>query len=97
MPPSTIWAWPTRRCSRRRPRPIPRFSIWCGTRATERWAERFWARVVVSGHLHVPRTVRMEGVRFEEVSFGYPRERKPGRTIEDHVRQILPDPHPELD
>jgi hypothetical protein len=75
---------------------IPRFSIWCGTRATERWPERFRARVVVSGHLHVPRTVRMEGVRFEEVSFGYPRERKPGRTIEDHVRQILPDPHPEL-
>jgi 3',5'-cyclic AMP phosphodiesterase CpdA len=28
---------------------VPRFSIWCGTKATEDWAERFGANVVVTG------------------------------------------------
>jgi hypothetical protein len=28
----------------------------------------------VYGHLHIPRTERYDGVRFEEVSVGYPRE-----------------------
>ena len=43
------------------------------------------------GHLHIPRTTWYDGVRFEEVSVGYPREwrrRKPYRWM----RQILPDP-----
>jgi hypothetical protein len=30
--------------------------------------------VAVYGHLHIPRTARYDGVRFEEVSLGYPRE-----------------------
>ncbi len=47
---------------------------------------------MVYGHLHIPRTTWYDGVRFEEVSVGYPREwrrRKPYRWM----RQILPDPN----
>lgn len=69
---------------------IPRFSIWCGTTLTEEWHVRFRARVVVSGHLHVPSTTWIDGVRFEEVSLGYPRQRPPGAPVE--LRQILPEP-----
>lgn len=75
-------------------RMIPRFSIWCGTRRTHDWHLRFRARVVVSGHLHIPHTDTIDGVRFEEVSFGYPRQRPPQRSIDAYVRQILPDPTP---
>jgi hypothetical protein len=48
--------------------------------------------VAVYGHLHIPRTITVDGVRFEEVSLGYPREwRARGRPPEP-VRQILPAP-----
>jgi 3',5'-cyclic AMP phosphodiesterase CpdA len=52
----------------------PEFAIWCGTTATADWHVRFRAAVVVYGHLHIPRTTWHDGVRFEEVSLGYPRE-----------------------
>jgi 3',5'-cyclic AMP phosphodiesterase CpdA len=76
---------------------IPRFMVWCGTRQTEDWHRRFRAKVVVSGHLHIPCTRMIEGVRFEEVSLGYPdqwqnREKHRGWTLADHLRQILPKP-----
>lgn len=76
---------------------IPRFMVWCGTRRTEDWHVRFGARVVISGHLHIPCTRYVDGVRFEEVSLGYPRERevrreKRGWELADHLRQILPTP-----
>lgn len=76
---------------------IPRFMVWCGTRRTEDWHRRFEASVVVSGHLHIPSTRYVDGVRFEEVSLGYPeqwRERatRRGWRIEDHLRPILPTP-----
>ena len=76
---------------------IPRFMVWCGTRATEAWHRRFRASVVVSGHLHIPCTRYVDGVRFEEVSLGYPdqwhaRETRRGWRLEDHLRQILPTP-----
>jgi 3',5'-cyclic AMP phosphodiesterase CpdA len=51
------------------------FAQWCGTRRTADWHRRFNATVVVYGHLHIPRTTHHDGVRFEEVSLGYPRER----------------------
>ena len=73
-------------------RRIPRFSIWCGTSHTHDWHRRFRAAVVVSGHLHLPRTDFVDGVRFEEVSFGYPRQRPAWVTLEGCIRQILPDP-----
>ena len=69
----------------------PEFSLWCGTTATADWHTRYNAMCSVYGHLHIPRTTWYDGVRFEEVSVGYPREwrrRKPYRWL----RQILPDP-----
>lgn len=52
----------------------PEFAQWCGTVATADWHLRFRATAVVYGHLHIPRTTFHDGVRFEEVSLGYPRE-----------------------
>ncbi|MGH9322923.1 MAG: metallophosphoesterase family protein [Vicinamibacteria bacterium] len=69
---------------------IPRFSIWCGTKRTEDWHVRFGATVVVSGHLHVRATDWIDGVRFEEVSLGYPRHWDPDAEIEAYLREILP-------
>ena len=71
---------------------IPRFSIWCGTRRTEDWHRRFNAAVVVTGHLHVPATDWRDGVRFEEVSLGYPRQWRRRRKLgmEGQLREILP-------
>ena len=71
-------------------RRIPRFSIWCGTTRTEDWHRRFNARVVVSGHLHIPTTTWSDGVRFEEVSLGYPRQRRTERHVDEYLREILP-------
>jgi 3',5'-cyclic AMP phosphodiesterase CpdA len=52
----------------------PEFALWCGTTETEDWHVRYRAEVAVYGHLHIPRTTHADGVRFEEVSLGYPRE-----------------------
>ncbi|MEZ0115431.1 3',5'-cyclic AMP phosphodiesterase CpdA [Catenulispora sp. EB89] len=52
----------------------PEFAQWCGTVHTADWHTRFRAIVAVYGHLHIPRTTHYDGVRFEEVSLGYPRE-----------------------
>jgi 3',5'-cyclic AMP phosphodiesterase CpdA len=70
----------------------PQFAQWCGTTRTHDWHVRFNAAAVVYGHLHIPRVTWYDGVRFEEVSIGYPREwqrraRRPGTP-----RQILPPP-----
>jgi hypothetical protein len=81
--------WPLRADLARPPR-IPRFSIWCGTTATEGWARRYRARVVVSGHLHLRTTLWRHGVRYDEVSFGYPRDWRPERGLAYYLREILP-------
>jgi 3',5'-cyclic AMP phosphodiesterase CpdA len=83
--------WPLRRdlLTLRR---VPRFSIWCGTRRSEDWHRRFRALAVVYGHLHVRRTALVDGVRFEEVSLGYPRDWDAGRGLEPYLRQVLPPP-----
>ena len=52
----------------------PEFAQWCGTERTADWHTRFRAAVAVYGHLHIPRTTQHDGVRFEEVSLGDPRE-----------------------
>jgi 3',5'-cyclic AMP phosphodiesterase CpdA len=54
----------------------PQFAQWCGTVETADWHLRYNAATVVYGHLHIPRTTWYDGVRFEEVSLGYPRERR---------------------
>ena len=71
----------------------PRFTPWCGTRRTDDWHRRYNARVVVSGHLHVRRTDWRDGTRFEEVSFGYPRQWDQSRGMAPYLRTILPTPH----
>jgi 3',5'-cyclic AMP phosphodiesterase CpdA len=72
----------------------PEFAQWCGTQATADWHQRFWVQTVVYGHLHIPRTTWYDGVRFEEVSVGYPREwQRWGRT-RPLLRQIAPIPEP---
>lgn len=81
--------WPLRRDLAVLPA-VPRFAVWCGTRRSEDWHLRFNARAVVFGHLHIPQTVERDGVRFEEVSFGYPRNWQGRRTLEGSLRQILP-------
>jgi predicted phosphodiesterase len=72
----------------------PRFTPWCGTKRTEDWHRRFNARVVVSGHLHVRRTDRRDGTRFEEVSLGYPRQWDQSRGMAPYLRDILPEGPP---
>ncbi|MFE0698995.1 metallophosphoesterase family protein [Streptomyces sp. NPDC058872] len=68
----------------------PEFSMWCGTRLTADWHRRFRAVAMVYGHLHIPRTTHCDGVRFEEVSVGYPREWRTRRESPGRLRHILP-------
>ena len=81
--------WPLRRDLVRIPR-VPRFLPWCGTTRTEDWHLRFGAKVVVSGHLHVRATDWRDGVRFEEVSLGYPRNWRPEIPFDALLREVLP-------
>ena len=67
----------------------PEFAQWCGTEATADWHTRFGAIDVVYGHLHIPRKTVYDGVRFTEVSLGYPREWS-RRPPSEPLRQILP-------
>ncbi|MGX1881817.1 metallophosphoesterase family protein [Streptomyces sp. NPDC055287] len=70
----------------------PEFALWCGTERTADWHTVYRAAAVVYGHLHIPRTTWHDGVRFEEVSVGYPREwQRPGHPS-PALRQILPAP-----
>jgi predicted phosphodiesterase len=69
----------------------PEFAQWCGTMRTANWHRRFRAAAVVYGHLHIPRTTWHDGVRFEEVSLGYPRERRYRHGRQYAPRQILPE------
>jgi 3',5'-cyclic AMP phosphodiesterase CpdA len=50
------------------------------------------ARAVVSGHLHLRTTLWRHGVRYDEVSLGYPRDWRQERGIDWYLREILPDP-----
>lgn len=68
----------------------PEFAQWCGTVATANWHIRFNAAAAVYGHLHIPRTTWHDGVRFDEVSFGYPREWQLRGSAPGPPRVILP-------
>jgi 3',5'-cyclic AMP phosphodiesterase CpdA len=67
----------------------PEFALWCGTEATADWHTRFPVAVMVYGHLHIPRTTFHDGVRFEEVSLGYPREWRRRATPPGGLRDVL--------
>ncbi len=64
--------------------------LWSGTRETENWHTRFPTSVVIYGHLHMRATYYRAGVRFEEVSLGYPRDWQQAKGIEGYLRPILP-------
>ena len=68
----------------------PEFAQWCGTELTADWHRRFHASTVVYGHLHIPRVTWHDGVRFEEVSVGYPREWRPRPRPDSWLRRVLP-------
>ena len=85
--------WPLRYDLAVPPR-VPRFSLWCGTARTETWARRFHATAVVTGHLHLRTTLWRDGVRYEEVSLGYPRDWRSDRGLAAYLRDVLPDPLP---
>jgi 3',5'-cyclic AMP phosphodiesterase CpdA len=68
----------------------PVFAQWCGTTRTSDWHLRYNAAAVVYGHLHIPRVTWYDGVRFEEVSLGYPREWQRRAVAPVVPRQILP-------
>jgi len=82
--------WPLRYDLARPPR-VPRFSLWSGTTRTEDWGRRYGARTVVSGHLHLRTTLWRHGVRYDEVSLGYPRDWRHDRGLAWYFRQLLPD------
>jgi 3',5'-cyclic AMP phosphodiesterase CpdA len=67
----------------------PEFAQWCGTERTARWHTRFRAAAVVYGHLHMPGTTWHDGIPFEEVSLGYPRERGSRSGCQNALRQVL--------
>ncbi|GAA3834804.1 metallophosphoesterase [Sphaerisporangium flaviroseum] len=73
----------------------PQFAQWCGTVETADWHLRYNAATVVYGHLHIPRTTWYDGIRFEEVSLGYPRERRAyGLDGTQAIRRVFPDEPP---
>lgn len=79
--------WPLRHEDGVPPR-IPRFSIWCGTTATADWHQRYAVDTVVYGHLHLRSTRTHDGVTFEEVSLGYPRQWNTRQPLRTYLRKI---------
>jgi hypothetical protein len=82
--------WPLRYDLARPPR-VPRFSLWSGTTRTEDWGRRFRARAVLTGHLHMRTTLWRDGVRYDEVSLGYPRDWRRERGMAWYLRDVLPE------
>jgi 3',5'-cyclic AMP phosphodiesterase CpdA len=70
----------------------PEFAQWCGTDLTADWHRRFRAAAMIYGHLHIPRVTHHDGVRFEEVSVGYPREWRRRGLPKRLLREVLPHP-----
>lgn len=95
LPPGTrtvlVNHWPLRRDLVRLFR-IPRFVPWCGTASTEDFHLRFGAALVVSGHLHMRATDWRDGVRFEEISLGYPRHWRRETGAAGYLRPLWPPP-----
>jgi 3',5'-cyclic AMP phosphodiesterase CpdA len=97
LPTVLVNHWPLTRFPTRVLR-YPQFALWCGTTRTADWHLRYRATAVVYGHLHIPRVTWQDGVRFVEVSLGYPREwqardQRNGSSVADLLpRQVLPEP-----
>ena len=69
---------------------IPSFSLWCGTRLTQNWHQRFNTDMVVNGHLHLPGEQIIDGVRFKEVSLGYPGQWDATLPMLDYFQELYP-------
>ncbi len=54
----------------------PYYALWSGTSATFSWPERYRASHVIYGHQHIPHRFVENGVTYQEVSLGYPREHR---------------------
>ena len=91
LPTVLVNHWPLTRLPTRILR-HPEFSLWCGTTATADWHVRYRAAAVVYGHLHIPREIREDGVRFVEASLGYPREWHARGLPDPLLRVVLPAP-----
>jgi 3',5'-cyclic AMP phosphodiesterase CpdA len=97
LPTVLVNHWPLTRLPTRVLR-HPEFALWCGTEQTADWHLRYRASTVVYGHLHIPRIIWEDGVRFVEASLGYPREwqqreQRDGRDVGELLpRQVLPVP-----
>jgi 3',5'-cyclic AMP phosphodiesterase CpdA len=72
----------------------PEFAQWCGTTRTADWHTRYDVAAAVYGHLHIPQHTVHDGVRFQEVSVGYPREWKRFGLRRPLAQQVLPAPRP---
>jgi 3',5'-cyclic AMP phosphodiesterase CpdA len=68
----------------------PEFAQWCGTTLTADWHTRFTTAAMIYGHLHIPRITHHDGVLFQEVSLGYPREWRRHGNPHGLLRRILP-------
>lgn len=68
----------------------PEFAQWCGTAHTADWHMHYRAAQVIYGHLHIPRTTWHDGVRFQEVSVGYPREWRRHGLPDNPLCPVLP-------
>ncbi len=82
-----IGHWPLRR----KPTYItwhPEFAQWWGTDRTADWHLRFRAAAAVYGHQHIPRKTWHDGVPFEDLSLGHPRERNRRGGASQPVRYI---------
>ena len=90
LPTVLVNHWPLTRLPTRVLR-YPEFALWCGTTATADWHVRYRAAAVVYGHLHIPRVTWEDGVRFVEVSLGYPREWRARGLPDPLLRTVLPD------
>ncbi len=89
LPTVLVNHWPLTRLPTRLLR-YPEFALWCGTTATADWHVRYRAAAVVYGHLHIPRVTWEDGVRFVEVSLGYPREWRARGRPDPLLRTVLP-------
>ena len=67
---------------------VPRFTPWCGTKRTRGWHLRYGAGAVVYGHLHLRGTHWLDGIPFQEVSLGYPRQWDQERGVAGYLREI---------
>lgn len=68
---------------------FPRFSIWCGTTNTQKWLDEFNIEIAIYGHLHIRSTKIINGVRHEEVSFGYPQDWDHSKEMFNYLRKII--------